>query len=328
MKQKMLNSMHIEGLLYEHDLKLKTTGPNSKNPGTPFISGKIRIATDPPKCVNVLEVNYTYVAPTNAKGDKPNPTFATLKSIIDNGITKMTATGEKQYTTYVRVDSTIGVSDFYNRDMTLVSNRINNAGFIHIIRPEDLVGDLDSRACFKADMLVTGYTIREADPQRNYPETMVIRGYVFDFRNALQPVTFTTTNENMIRGMMSVEPSEKNPVFGQINGVEISETVVRKIEDEVSWGTCVREVQNNRKEHRAIGFKVSQIPFGMEDSMTKDELTKALADREVYLASVKKRTEDYRAASPASAAPSTMAAAPHVSTTATPVPGSTEVYSF
>lgn len=46
MKSAMINRTHIEGLLYQHDLELKVTGDNSKNPGTEFISGNIEIATD------------------------------------------------------------------------------------------------------------------------------------------------------------------------------------------------------------------------------------------------------------------------------------------
>ena len=37
MKAKMFNQTHIEGALYQHDLTLKVTGENSKNPGTEFI---------------------------------------------------------------------------------------------------------------------------------------------------------------------------------------------------------------------------------------------------------------------------------------------------
>jgi hypothetical protein len=34
MKATMKNATHIEGLLYQHSLQLKTSGENSKNPGT------------------------------------------------------------------------------------------------------------------------------------------------------------------------------------------------------------------------------------------------------------------------------------------------------
>ena len=42
----MKNAVHIEGLVYQHDLKKKVSGPNSKNPNTPFINGTLDIATD------------------------------------------------------------------------------------------------------------------------------------------------------------------------------------------------------------------------------------------------------------------------------------------
>ena len=34
MKNNIENATHIEGLLYQHALSLKTSGENSKNPGT------------------------------------------------------------------------------------------------------------------------------------------------------------------------------------------------------------------------------------------------------------------------------------------------------
>ena len=42
----ILNETHIEGILYDQKLVLKTAGENSKNPGMQFISGTIDIATD------------------------------------------------------------------------------------------------------------------------------------------------------------------------------------------------------------------------------------------------------------------------------------------
>ena len=58
MKAKMINQTHIEGALYQHDLALKVTGENSKNPGTEFISGNIEIATDNAG-INIVPVHFT-----------------------------------------------------------------------------------------------------------------------------------------------------------------------------------------------------------------------------------------------------------------------------
>lgn len=46
MKKSFINNVNLMGILYEHNLTLKETGANSKNPGTEFISGTIGIATD------------------------------------------------------------------------------------------------------------------------------------------------------------------------------------------------------------------------------------------------------------------------------------------
>ena len=78
--KKMVNNTHIEGALYQHDLTLKVTGENSKNPGTEFISGNIEIATDDAG-INIVPVHFTYVTATTAKGSA-NATFNVLKNII------------------------------------------------------------------------------------------------------------------------------------------------------------------------------------------------------------------------------------------------------
>ena len=54
MKKNMTNETHVEGLLYQHALEKKTSGENSKNPGTEYIAGTIDIATDD----NKLTISY------------------------------------------------------------------------------------------------------------------------------------------------------------------------------------------------------------------------------------------------------------------------------
>ena len=81
--QKVINRTHIEGLLYQHSLELRESGPNSTNPGTKYITGTIEVATDN-DCTNIVPVHYTYVTATTSTG-KQNPNFATLSNIV-NGI--------------------------------------------------------------------------------------------------------------------------------------------------------------------------------------------------------------------------------------------------
>ena len=63
--KKCINTTHIEGLLYEHKLELKESGPNSKNPGTKFISGTVDIATDDAG-ITIVPVHFTYVTEKTA----------------------------------------------------------------------------------------------------------------------------------------------------------------------------------------------------------------------------------------------------------------------
>ena len=52
----MKNEFHIEGYLYEHTLEKKVSGPKSANPGTEYITGEIKIATDD-ELTNIVPVH-------------------------------------------------------------------------------------------------------------------------------------------------------------------------------------------------------------------------------------------------------------------------------
>ena len=108
--KKMTNTTHIEGLLYEHKLELRESGPNSKNPGTKFIMGTVDIATDD-ACTNIVSVHFTYVTATTAKG-ATNATFTTLMNIVDGKYGTVMANG-KESAAKLRIDSALGLNEFY-----------------------------------------------------------------------------------------------------------------------------------------------------------------------------------------------------------------------
>ena len=64
----VVNKSHIEGYIYEHTLESKVSGPNSKNPGTEFISGNLSVATDE-AILNIVTVHFSYVTPTTKNGN-------------------------------------------------------------------------------------------------------------------------------------------------------------------------------------------------------------------------------------------------------------------
>ena len=130
--KKMTNTTHIEGLLYEHKLELRESGPNSKNPGTKFIMGTVDIATDD-ACTNIVPVHFTYVTATTAKG-ATNATFTTLMNIVDGKYGSVMANG-KENAAKLRIDSALGLNEFYterNGEEELVSAKRNEGGFVHV----------------------------------------------------------------------------------------------------------------------------------------------------------------------------------------------------
>lgn len=293
MKKTMINETHIEGLLYEHKLEMKVSGENSKNPGTEFIAGTIHIATDD-ACLNVVPVHFTYVTATTKNGG-PNNTFNALKRIID-GAPCVTKDG-KDNAMMLRCDSAIGLNEFYsdrNGQSELVSAKRNEGGFVHIVT-DKLDEDEKKRSTFTADMLITGTRDVEANPDRGTAAKLILKGYIFDFRKALLPIEFSVTNENGMKYFSKLECSERHPVFTKVWGRQVSQTTYREIVEESAFGDAsVKMVPNSNKDFIITGTAKEQYVWDDEDGITAAELTEALQNREVYLATVKKRQEDYQ----------------------------------
>lgn len=294
--KKTINRTHVSGLLYEHDLQLRTTGPNSKKPGTTFIMGTVSILTDPEgAATNVVPVHFTYVTETTASG-AANNTFKILNDIIGGKYMSVTENGVDKASKF-RIDSAIGLNEFFsnrNGQEELVSAKRNEGGFIHA--SNDLEEDVNTRNTFEVDMLITSVIRQEENPERNIPERVVIKGAIFDFRNALLPTEFIATNPNAMDYFENLGASTKEPVFTRIRGRQISSTTVRKIEEESAFGeTYVREVQNTRREWVVTWAQGEPYLFDDESTITVKELTDAMAQREITVAGIKQRQDEYNA---------------------------------
>ena len=293
--RKPINKERVEGRVYEHNLAIKTVqNRESANFGKEFIGGTLDIATDD-DCLNVVTINFTYVTETTAKGTK-NDTYAALKTIIESG--KTVLVDGKDAATMVKVDTALGVNDFYtnrNGQEELVSAKRNEGGFVHIVNK---LGDAATRSTFEMDMLINGTRLVEANEERNIPaDYLVVKGAVFNFRNAILPVEFIVKNEGGIRYFESLEASATNLVFTKVWGTISSETIVTKKEEESAFGEpVVKEYERKIREWIITGTAKETYEIGDEQSgITADEIKKALADREVYLADVKKRQDEYQA---------------------------------
>ena len=290
----MINRTHIEGYVYEHKLEKRVSGENSKNPGTEFIMGTLSIATDE-ECLNIVPVHFTYVTATTAKGNA-NATYGVLKNIIDGVIGNVMDNG-KENAGKVRIDSAIGLNEFYsdrNGTEELVSAKRNEGGFVHTV--DVLTPEEKARNTFEVDMLITNVRTVEADEERGYAAKVVVRGCIFDFRKAVLPVEFSVTNERGMAYFEGLDASPKTPVFTKVWGRQISQTVVNTKEEESGWGEAnVQTSSFTRRDWVIVGSNPEPYEWDSDETITAKELTDAMANREVYLASIKKRQDEYKA---------------------------------
>lgn len=289
--KKMINTTHIEGLVYDHKLEKKVSGKESKNPGTEFINGILNVATDD-KGMNVVPVHFSYVTATTSKGGTNN-TYNALSRIIDENPSVVKVGRDNAMK--VRIDSAVGLNEFYAdlKDEKPVCAKRNEGGFVHIVN--ELDEDEKKRSYFETDMLITGVRDVEADPDRNLPAKVVVMGYAFDFRNALLPVEYSVLNENGMKYFQKLDCSPANPTFTKVWGRQVSQTIKTEITEESAFGEAsVRIRETTNRDFVITG--TSKVPYIWDDesTITAMEMKKALQDREIYLASVKKRQEDYQ----------------------------------
>lgn len=297
MSKKFINTETIIGRVYQHDLKIKIVqNENSANYGKEFIQGKLEIAVDE-DALNVIPVNYTYVAPTYANGNE-NRTFKVLKKIIESG--KTWVVDGKELATMVKANPALALNDFDTErdgESVHVSAKVNEGGFLDIINSlpdeRDERGN-NQRSQFTYDILITNVKRVEANEERNIPEYVNIHGAVFDFRGAILPVDLVAKSESAMNYFESLEATSKNPVLTKIQG-EIDCTVVeRKIEEESAFGdAAVRIVRSGRKEWVVKWAAKIPYDFGDEDILTAEDVKKKMQDREVYLAEQKKQRDEW-----------------------------------
>lgn len=310
MKKKFQNSIRIEGYVYQHTLEEKTVqNKTSENFGKPFINGSVWVATDEDG-LNVVEVHYSYVTPMTKKNTE-NTTYKNLKKIMEGAT--WVADG-KENALRVILSPTIALNDFFDKDDKPVAAKRAEGGFVTICTPKDVFNsDESKRSAFDVEMLITSVKMVDADEEKGYDAYAEVRGCVFDFRNAVLPVDFRIRDPKGMDYMLDLGATPAEPKALRLWGKIISETTTVEVTEESAWGEAlVKQVQRNHKEWLITGSKETENEFGDEELITADELKAKMQEREVYLATVKKRADDYKAQKAGGAAP---AAAPVVAET-------------
>lgn len=309
--RKAINKEVFIGRIYDHALELKTVqNTESGNYGKEYIGGTIDVATDD-DCLNIVQVNFPYVTELTSKGKKSS-TYTALNTIINSG--KTILNDGKDAATLIKIDTALALNDFYtsrNGEEVLVSAKRNNGGFVNIVTklPEE-----DKRNSFECDMLINGTQYVEADPEKNIDKDyLIVKGAVFAYNNAILPVDFVVKSAGGIKYFESLDASPTNLVFTKVWGEVNSETIVRRVEEESAFGEpAVKEYTRTVREWVITGTSKPDSVYEIGDSengITLDEVKKAMADREVYLADVKKKQDDYQASKNAGSGKTSVATA-------------------
>lgn len=288
--RKNLNTEHIEGRVFSHDLAIKESGPNSKQPGTTYIAGNLDVAVDE-EGLNVITTHYTYIT-AKTKAGAENRTFSALKKIIEEG--KTWSEDGKDSATKVKIDTSLALNDFYGQDDQLVSLKQNEGGFVTIVSS---LCDENERNLFTVDMVINNISRVEADEEKNIPEDyVVVHGAVFNFRNELLPVDLVVRNPAGMEYFEGLEISGAEPYYTKVWGRINSQTKVSEVTEDSAFGeAAVRTFEKKIKEWVITGTAKNPYEFGDEAVMTMEDLTKASQDRQVMLAEKKKQRDEYQA---------------------------------
>ena len=304
--RKNLNRVRVEGYVYEHNLAIKQVqNKESKNFGQDFIGGELSIAVDE-LGLNILTVHYTYVTPTTSTG-KANSTYTILKKIIEDKIAIQDEAGNmiqksrtwieagKANAFRVRADSAIALNDFYSQDDRQVSAKRIEGGFLTMIT-DDLVEE-ESRNTFQVDMLISSAKRVDADPEKYIENDYVdLGGYAFNFRNDILPINLMVTNPDGMKFFEDMDASPAQPVYLKVWGrINCTTVETERVEESAFGKAAVTSFKRQNREWIVTGAATVPYDFGDESVMTADEVVKALQDREVRWAEIKKRNEDYRA---------------------------------
>ena len=285
-----VNQETIEGRVYEHDLTLRTVqNQQSENYGKEFINGSVSVATDEAG-LNVLTVHYTYVTETTRQ-NKQNVTYTNLKKIMEG---KTWVNDGKDAALKVRLTPSAALNDFYPQGGDqLVSQQRNEGGFVSIVT--DLVKEGPNRQKFTFDTVITGVTLVEANEENNVSEDYAkINCAIFNFKNDILPFTLIARSQGAIDYFMGLDASSNNPIYTQVWGEIVSTTVkVEKTVESAFGEPSVDVSERHQREWVVTGAKPETYVFGEEDTITAEELSKAIADRNVYLEEVKTRAKEY-----------------------------------
>lgn len=276
------NEVVLEGKVQSHSLEVRTVAnTESANYGKEYIAGKLYITTDDAG-LNTVPITYRYVSPTFKSG-KANSTFTNLKKIIDEW--------SEDKTMYVRATKVSGsLNEYYpNGSDELVSIQINEGGFCQVVTN---LHDEKERNRFTFDVLINNVNVVEPEEEgaERYAE---INCLIFNYAKEGLKYTLVAKDKAVIDFFEDLEVSPKEPVLTKVWGKIVNSVIKKQKTSENSFGEEAVDVSTRYiREWVITGGNATPYEFDSEETITRAELTKVLADRNVKLAEEKARRDE------------------------------------
>ena len=289
------NSVKIEGILSEIDLKTGSTIKNNKT--IEYIGGSIKVRVT--QFINGKEVDLeipVYMFSNKLKNDgNPNPAYDSIHRVMTE-YTSIAAGGIDAADRIRITNGNIRMNEYYGQTGSLNSYPRINASFV--TKVTDLT-KFNPEASFSAVFVIAAMG-PETDKDGVVVENRFkIRGVLPQYGGKVDVVDFYATTPSVIDAVSSYW-TEKDTV--KINGkLNFTSTVEEKLV-EVDFG-------EPRMERRTVSVSEliitggTQTPLDGEFAYDEDDITAALQERQAYLAELKTKAKQKESGAKAAPAP-------------------------
>ena len=277
------NSVKIEGILSEIDLKTGSTVKNGKT--IEYIGGSIKVRVT--QMINGKEVELeipVYMFSNKLKNDgNPNPAYDSINRVMTE-YTSIAAGGIDAADRIRITNANIRMNEYYGQTGSLNSYPRINASFV--TKVTDLA-KFNPEASFSAVFVIAAMGYETDKEGVQIENRFKIRGILPQYGGKVDVVDFYATNPNVIDAVSSYW-SEKDTV--KINGKLNFTSVVEEKMVEVDFG-------EPRMERRTVSVSEliitggTQTPLDGEFAYDENDIAAALQERQAYLAELKTKAK-------------------------------------
>lgn len=278
------NSVKIEGILSEIDLKTGTSTKNGKT--SEYISGSIKVRVN--QMLNGINTDLdipVFMYANKLKNDgNPNPAYASIERVMNEYVS--IAAGGMDAADRIRItNGNIRMNEYYGQTGNLNSYPRINASFV--TKLTDLT-KFSPEATFSVVFVIGSMGYDTDKDGVDIENRFKIRGILPQYGDAVDVVDFYATSPNVISAVSSYwNQGDTVKINGKLN---FTSTVEEKMV-EVDFG-------EPRMERRTVSVSEliitggSQTPLEGDFAYDADEIKSALADRQARLAKAKEESKN------------------------------------